>query len=172
MLNGQELMEANPFLEETLKERGLYSDDLMQKIAKTGTLHGIELPEDIKNIFVTAHEIDPEWHVLMQATFQRYCDSGVSKTINLPTTATPEDIAKAYMMAHELHCKGITVYRDRSKSEQVLYSGSESRKVKEDEKVRPDSERQTLELIAKVPEKYLKLDATFDPACPTGRCDK
>ena len=172
VLNGQELMEANPFLEEILKERGLYSDGLMQEIAKTGTLHGIELPGDIKNIFVTAHEIDPEWHVLMQATFQRYCDSGVSKTINLPTTATPEDIAKAYMMAHELHCKGITVYRDRSKSEQVLYSGSESRKEKEEEKVRPDSERQTLELIAKVPEKYLKLDATFDPACPTGRCDK
>ena len=175
VLNGQELMEINPIFEQVLKDRNLYSEDLMHEVARTGNLHEIDLPEDIKRLFVTAHEIDPEWHVLMQATFQRYCDSGVSKTINLPSDATPQDIAKAYLMAHELHCKGITVYRDRSKSEQVLYSGTQSR-LKEKKKApdlkQPEAEKQTIELIKTVPDKYLKLDATFDPACPTGKCDK
>ena len=175
VLNGQELMEINPIFEQVLKDRNLYSEDLMHEVARTGNLHEIDLPEDIKRLFVTAHEIDPEWHVLMQATFQRYCDSGVSKTINLPSDATPQDIAKAYLMAHELHCKGITVYRDRSKSEQVLYSGTQSRlkeKKKAPEPKQPEAEKQTIELIKTVPDKYLKLDATFDPACPTGKCDK
>ncbi len=173
VLNGQELMEVNPIFEQMLRDRNLYSEELMHEVAKTGNLHDISLPDDIKRIFVTAHEIDPEWHVLMQATFQRYCDSGVSKTINLPSTATPEDIAKAYLMAHELHCKGITVYRDRSKTEQVLYSGTQSRKKeKAIETKQPQAEKQTIELITKVPDKYLKLEATFDPACPTGKCDK
>lgn len=175
VLNGQELMEVNPIFEQILKDRNLYSEDLMHEVAKTGNLHDVDLPEDIKRLFVTAHEIDPEWHVLMQATFQRYCDSGVSKTINLPSDATPQDIAKAYLMAHELHCKGITVYRDRSKSEQVLYSGTKSRK--EEKKAdpspkQPEAEKQTIELMTTVPDKYLKLSATFDPACPTGKCDK
>ncbi len=175
VLNGQELMEINPIFEQYLKDRNLYTEDLMHEVAKTGNLHEIDLPEDIKRLFVTAHEIDPEWHVLMQATFQRYCDSGVSKTINLPSDATPQDIAKAYLMAHELHCKGITVYRDRSKSEQVLYSGTKSRlqeKKKAPEPKQPEAEKQTIELMTSVPDKYLKLDATFDPACPTGKCDK
>jgi ribonucleoside-diphosphate reductase alpha chain len=172
VLNGQELMEVNPILEQTLKDRNLYTEDLMHKIALTGNLHDVDLPEDLKRVYVTAHEIDPEWHVLMQATFQRYCDSGVSKTINLPSDATPEDIAKAYRMAKDLHCKGITVYRDRSKSEQVLYSGTQQVKKKQPEPKKPEAEKEMTELIVKVPDKYLKLDATFDPACPTGKCDK
>ncbi len=175
VLNGQELMEVNPIFEQMLKDRNLFSEDLMHEVARTGNLHDVDLPDDIKKIFVTAHEIDPEWHVLMQATFQRYCDSGVSKTINLPSDATPQDIGKAYLMAHELHCKGITVYRDRSKTEQVLYSGTKSRK--EEKKAapppkQPEAEKQTIELMTSVPDKYLKLSATFDPACPTGKCDK
>ena len=175
VLNGQELMEINPIFEQMLKDRNLFSEDLMHEVAKTGNLHEIDLPEDIKRIFVTAHEIDPEWHVLMQATFQRYCDSGVSKTINLPSDATPQDIGKAYLMAHELHCKGITVYRDRSKVEQVLYSGTKSQKQEkkaEPSPKQPEAEKQTIELMTSVPDKYLKLSATFDPACPTGKCDK
>ncbi len=173
VLNGQELMEVNPIFEQMLKDRNLYSEDLMHEVAVTGNLHNIALPDDIKRVFVTAHEIDPEWHVLMQATFQRYCDSGVSKTINLPSTATPEDIAKAYLMAHELHCKGITVYRDRSKTEQVLYSGTQAaKKARKPDPKKPEAEKQTIELMTKVPDKYLKLEATFDPACPTGKCDK
>lgn len=176
VLNGQELIEVNPLFEEMLRERDLYSEDLMHEVAKTGNLHDIDIDPDLKRIFVTAHEIEPEWHVLMQATFQRFCDSGVSKTINLPAEASPEDIGKAYRMAKDLHCKGITVYRDRSKAQQVLYTGTKSRKKEAEKKVEPvqdpEAQKQTMELIMKVPDKYLKLDATFDPACPTGKCDK
>ncbi len=174
VLNGQELIEVNPLFEEYLRSKNLYSEDLMHEVAKTGNLHGVDLPQDVKDLFVTSHEIEPEWHVLMQATFQRYCDSGVSKTINLPADASPGDIAKAYRMAKDLHCKGITVYRDRSKSEQVLYSGTQNNQKMEKIKEAPSHEEEdkVIELITKVPDKYLKVDSTFDPACPTGKCDK
>lgn len=178
VLNGQELIEVNPLFEEMLRARNLYSEELMREVAKSGNLHNINIDPEIKRLFVTAHEIEPEWHVLMQATFQRYCDSGVSKTINLPSDASPEDIGKAYRMAKDLHCKGITVYRDQSKTQQVLYTGTASRKEPkekvEKKKVekKETEEESIMELIAKVPDKYLKLDSTFDPACPTGKCDK
>ena len=172
VLNGQELMEVNSHFESALKAKNLYSEDLMHEVARTGNLHDIDLDPEIKRVFVTAHEIEPEWHVLMQATFQRYCDSGVSKTINLPSDASPEDIAKAYRLAKDLHCKGITVYRDQSKVQQVLYSGTKSRKDEKKEIRKPEVEQKVIELMTKVPDKYLKLDATFDPACPTGKCDK
>ncbi len=162
VLNGQELLEVNPLLENVLKSRNLWTQELMEKIAETGKLGNLDLPEDIKRLFITAQEIDPDWHVLMQATFQKYCDSGVSKTINLPFEATREDIAKSYRLAKELHCKGITVYRDRSKSQQVLYAGTNQKKSDEEKKI---------DLTMKMPDKLLKLDATFDPACPTGKCD-
>ncbi|WP_337859873.1 ATP cone domain-containing protein [Ferroplasma sp.] len=162
VLNGQELLEVNPLLEDVLKSRKLWNQELMEKIAETGKLGNLDLPEDIKKLFVTAQEIDPDWHVIMQATFQKYCDSGVSKTINLPFEATPEDIEKSYRLAKELHCKGITVYRDRSKTQQVLYAGNGQKKSDEEKKI---------DLTMKMPDKLLKLDATFDPACPTGKCD-
>jgi ribonucleoside-diphosphate reductase alpha chain len=172
VLNGQELMEVNNHFENVLKAKNIYSEDLMHEVARTGNLHEIDLDPEIKRVFVTAHEIEPEWHVLMQATFQRYCDSGVSKTINLPSDASPDDIAKAYRLAKDLHCKGITVYRDQSKVQQVLYSGTKSRKEEKKEIRKPEVEQKVIELMTKVPDKYLKLDATFDPACPTGKCDK
>ncbi len=164
VLNGQELLEVNPLFEAKVRENGLYSEDLMRKVAESGNLANIDLDPELKKIFITAHEIDPEWHVLMQATFQRYCDSGVSKTINMKSDATREDIARAYRMAKDLHCKGITVYRDNSKVVQVLTSGTKEEKKSE--------EKEVIELITNMPEKYLKLDSTFDPACPTGKCDK
>ena len=178
VLNGQELIEVNPLFEEMLRAKNLYSEELMREVAKTGNLHDIDIDPEIKRLFVTAHEIEPEWHVLMQATFQRYCDSGVSKTINLPSDASPDDIGKAYRMAKDLHCKGITVYRDQSKTQQVLYTGTASRKEPEQKVEKKKAEKKVteeesvMELIAKVPDKYLKLDSTFDPACPTGKCDK
>ncbi|WP_393971434.1 adenosylcobalamin-dependent ribonucleoside-diphosphate reductase [Oxyplasma meridianum] len=172
VLNGQELMEINRHFENALKNKNIFSEDLMHEVARTGNLHEIDVDPEIKKVFVTAHEIDPEWHVLMQATFQRYCDSGVSKTINLPSDASPDDIAKAYRLAKDLHCKGITVYRDQSKVQQVLYSGTKSRKEEKKEIRKPEVEQKVIELMTKVPDKYLKLDATFDPACPTGKCDK
>ncbi len=166
VLNGQELLEVNPLFEEALRNSGLYSTDIMERVAHTGNLKDTALPEDIKKVFITAQEIKPEWHVMMQATFQRYCDSGVSKTINMPFDATPDDIARAYRLAKDVHCKGITVYRDKSKSQQVLYAGDGNN----DEKKKSDEEKK-IDILLKMPDKFLKLESTFDPACPTGKCD-
>ncbi len=176
VLNGQELIEVNPLFEEITKSKNLYSEKLMQDVALTGNLSKINLPESVKRLFRTSHEIDPEWHVLMQATFQKYCDSGVSKTINLPHDATPDDIGKAYRLAKDLHCKGITVYRDRSKSEQVLYSGTststQTEEVKEKIAIIEKMTTESKERKKAADAHYLKLEATFDPACPDGKCDK
>jgi ribonucleoside-diphosphate reductase alpha chain len=124
VLEGTHLLEVNPSFEKIARKRGFYSKSLMMKIAKTGKVTGLkEVPKDIQRLFKTALEIKPETHVKMQAAFQKYCDNAVSKTINLPATATPQDIKKAYLLAYKLKCKGITVYRYGSKKEQVLYIG-------------------------------------------------
>ncbi|HWT80447.1 MAG TPA: vitamin B12-dependent ribonucleotide reductase, partial [Candidatus Methylomirabilis sp.] len=121
---------VNPHFEAVARKRGFYSQELMDKVAQHGTLHDLlEVPEDVRRVFVTAHEIAPEWHVRMQAAFQRYTDNGVSKTINLPNSATVEDVANAYRLAYELGCLGITVFRDGCKSAhggQVLHVGTSS----------------------------------------------
>ncbi|MFA6322109.1 MAG: adenosylcobalamin-dependent ribonucleoside-diphosphate reductase, partial [Candidatus Buchananbacteria bacterium] len=119
-----ELIEANPYFEEVAKERDFYTKDLMEKISKEGTIKEIsEVPEDIRRVFVTSHDISPEWHIRMQAAFQKYVDNAVSKTINFPHSATREDVAKAYLLAYETGCKGITIYRDGSRDVQVLTTG-------------------------------------------------
>ncbi|MCE8422425.1 MAG: adenosylcobalamin-dependent ribonucleoside-diphosphate reductase [Candidatus Methanoperedens sp.] len=124
IMEGTKLIEANPHFEAVARERGFYSEELMMKIARTGKLTEIEeIPDDVKRIFVTAFDIAPEWHVRMQAAFQKYTDNAVSKTINFPNDVDIKEVEKAYMLAHELKCKGITVYRYGSKSLQVLYLG-------------------------------------------------
>ncbi|HSB77776.1 MAG TPA: vitamin B12-dependent ribonucleotide reductase [Candidatus Methylomirabilis sp.] len=119
---------VNPHFETAAKKRGFCTPALMEKVAKEGTLHSIpEVPEDVRQVFVTAHEIAPEWHVRMQAAFQKHTDNGVSKTINLPNSATVEDVARAYRLAYDLGCLGITVFRDGCKSAhggQVLHVGT------------------------------------------------
>ncbi|MFA5157347.1 MAG: vitamin B12-dependent ribonucleotide reductase [Candidatus Omnitrophota bacterium] len=121
VMDNDKLVEVEPLFEEVARERGFYSRKLMEKIAESPSLKNIEgVPEDVKRIFVTAHDITPEWHVRMQAAFQRYTHNAVSKTINFPHEATLEDVRKAYLMAYQLDCKGITIYRDRSREEQVL----------------------------------------------------
>jgi len=120
-LNGEKLLEVNPEFEEVAKKRGFYSDELMREISGKGTLKDVNVPEDVKELFVTALDIKPEWHVRMQAAFQKYTDNAVSKTVNLPENATREDIEKVFMLAYELKCKGITVYRYGSRERQVLY---------------------------------------------------
>jgi ribonucleoside-diphosphate reductase alpha chain len=115
----------NPVFEQVAKRRGFHSEELMQQVAQRGMVRGLEgVPEDVQRVFVTAHEIDPSWHVKMQTAFQKQTDNGVSKTINLPNSATPEDIAKAYLMAYDLGCLGITVFRDGCKETQVLHMGT------------------------------------------------
>ncbi len=126
VMEGTELVEANPLFEEFARSRGFDSPEIMKEIAKKGTLHGVEgVPEDVKDIFVTAHDITPEWHIKMQAAFQKYTDNAVSKTVNFPNEATVEDVAEVYLMAYRLGCKGVTVYRDGSRDVQVLTKGSE-----------------------------------------------
>ncbi|MEK6662171.1 MAG: LAGLIDADG family homing endonuclease, partial [candidate division NC10 bacterium] len=115
----------NPVFEQVAKRRGFHSEELMQQVAQRGMVRGLEgVTEDVQRVFVTAHEIDPSWHVKMQTAFQKQTDNGVSKTINLPNSATPEDIAKAYLMAYDLGCLGITVFRDGCKETQVLHLGT------------------------------------------------
>src|SRR6267143_1105276 len=122
---------VNETFERIAKEQGFYSDALMQEIAKRGSLHGIRgLPERAAQVFKTSHDITFEWHVRHQAAFQRATDNGVSKTINLPNNATEEDVARAYRLAWELGCLGITVFRDGCKGEQVLNIGVSAKKDK------------------------------------------
>jgi len=128
ILDGAQLVEVNPYFEEVARSGGFYSDGLMKQLAGGARLHEIEkVPDNIKDLFVTAHEITPEWHIRMQAAFQRSTDNAVSKTVNFPTDATREDIAKVYRMAYEEGLKGITIYRDRSRDAQVLITGKEER---------------------------------------------
>lgn len=116
---------ANPIFEETARQRGFWSSELIDEVARRGTVNGLEgVPDDVQRVFVTAHEIDAQWHVRTQAAFQKYTDNGVSKTINLPHHATIDDVASAYLLAYDLGCLGITVYRDGCKSEQVLNVGT------------------------------------------------
>ncbi|MHA1651606.1 MAG: adenosylcobalamin-dependent ribonucleoside-diphosphate reductase [Candidatus Helarchaeota archaeon] len=124
ILGGQVFFDVNPLFEKIAKEEGFYSDALMAKIAKQGTVSNIlEIPKEIRDIFVTALEVSPEAHVKMQATFQKHVDNAVSKTVNLPKSATVDDVKRVFLLAYELGCKGITVYRYGSKEHQVLSIG-------------------------------------------------
>jgi ribonucleoside-diphosphate reductase alpha chain len=128
VMDDDELIEVNPYFEKIAKERGFYSEDLMDVVARKATLDGIkEIPEDVKEVFVTAHDITPEWHVRMQSVFQKYTDNAVSKTVNLPGDATIEDVRKVYDLTYELGCKGVTIYRDGSKGNQVLSVNGETK---------------------------------------------
>ena len=124
VLDGSTLLEVNPDFEGVVRARGAWTESLGEDVARLGSCEGIEtIPEDVRRVFRTAHEIDPSWHVRHQAVFQRHVDNAVSKTINLRRRATPADVGDVYLLAYELGCKGITVYRDGSKAWQVLTRG-------------------------------------------------
>lgn len=126
ILDGDRLVEVNPYFEEVARSEGFYYEELMQRLANGAHLKDIDgVPDRIKQLFVTAHEISPEWHVKMQAAFQKSTDNAVSKTVNFPHEATREDVAKVYMLAYQEALKGITIYRDRSREAQVLTTGKE-----------------------------------------------
>lgn len=125
VMDGDKLLVCNDFLVEKLKEAGVYSEALMHRVAEEGTLaHIPEIPAEIRRVFVCAHDISPEWHIRIQAAFQKYTDNAVSKTINFPNSATREEVKEAYMLAYKLGCKGTTVYRDGSRDSQVLTTGT------------------------------------------------
>lgn len=118
------MLDINPDFVERARREGWYSEELMAQIADSGHIHHDAVPEAVQRAFVTAHDVAPIWHVRMQAAFQEHTDSAISKTINFSYEATPEDVREAYQLAFELGCKGITVYRDGSRSNQVLSTGS------------------------------------------------
>ncbi|RJQ50498.1 MAG: vitamin B12-dependent ribonucleotide reductase [Nitrospiraceae bacterium] len=124
VLEGTKLYEVNPHFERVAKERGFWSRELIDSIAERGSLHDIdEIPEDVKKIFITAHDISPLDHIRMQAAFQKHVDNAVSKTVNFSNDASPKDVEDVYFLAYGLGCKGVTVYRDGSREEQVLSTG-------------------------------------------------
>jgi len=121
VLDGEELVETHPMFRKIAQERGFYSDDLMKRIAQKGSIKDFaEIPEDVRGVFVVSHDVDPSWHIRIQAAFQKYTDNAVSKTINFPFSASPEDVYQAYISAFKLGCKGLTIYRDGSREAQVL----------------------------------------------------
>jgi len=152
VLEGTRLLEVNPVFERIAHKRGFYSRELMLEIAKWGSVQDVDaVPDDVKRLFVTSMDISPEWHVRMQAAFQRHCDNAVAKTVNLPREATTEDVRRIYTLAYELKCKGITVYRYGSKAQQVLYVGS----VLESELGKGE---------------HVAAQSEYDGGCPTGTC--
>jgi ribonucleoside-diphosphate reductase alpha chain len=145
-VEGKTLYSVSPVLVEELKKRNIYSEELIEKIVKNGgILKGIdEIPEELKSLFITALEIDPEWHIRIQAAFQKYTDNAVSKTINLPEEATVDDVRKAYLKSYSLGTKGITIYRSGSRSfEPMQKVKAKEEKVEEKVVVLPPKKKAT-----------------------------
>lgn len=153
VMEGTRLLEINHDFEQVARDRGFFSPDLMEQVAQRGSVQGrAEIPEDIQRVFVTDWDIAPEWHIRMQAAFQKYTDNSVSKTVNLPPEATPEDIRHIYTLAYELKCKGITIYRYGSKKQQVLtLTGHEPGETAE-------------------PAFYVTAESEYAGGCPSGVC--
>lgn len=125
VMEGIRMLEVNQFFEEAAMQEKCFSREIAFEVAKKGSIKYLTfLPEKLRRLFVTSHDISPDWHVRMQAAFQRFTDNAVSKTVNLPATATTDDVRRVYLLAHKLRCKGITVYRYGSKTTQVLNKGS------------------------------------------------
>jgi len=121
VMEGEKFVVTNPYFEQMARQEGFYSPELMERIAGKGSVQGMpDVPVAVQRLFVTSHDMGYEWHIRVQAAFQKYADNAVSKTINFRHDATKEDVARAFRLAYTLGCKGITVYRDRSRSEQVL----------------------------------------------------
>ena len=133
VLDDDRMVEGHPYFEQAAQERGFFSDELMKKIAETGSARHTEgVPQDVQQVFATAHDITPEWHIKLQAAFQKSTDNAVSKTVNFPNEATVDDVENVYRMAFRTGCKGVTIYRDGSRDEQVLNVGQTKKKREPD----------------------------------------
>jgi ribonucleoside-diphosphate reductase alpha chain len=129
VLDDDRMVEGHPYFEQVARERGFLSDELMKKIAETGSARHTEgVPQDVQQVFATAHDITPEWHIKLQSAFQKSTDNAVSKTVNFPNEATVDDVENVYRMAFRTGCKGVTIYRDGSRDEQVLNVGQTKKK--------------------------------------------
>jgi len=153
VLSGTKLFETHPLFEQELRQRGIYSKELMARVGKMGSIQSLEeIPTDLRNIFITSFDVTPEQHLKIQAAFQKYTDNSVSKTINLPSDATIEDIRNIFFLAHKLKCKGITIYRYGTKKDQVL-----SFDLRASEKRREE-------------ESFISADSEYSGGCLSGIC--
>ena len=144
VMDGTDLIEVNPYFEAVAKKRGFYSEELMQKISETGSVRGLEeVPTDVQAVFGTALDITPEWHIRMQAAFQKYTDNAVSKTVNFPETATQEEVREVFEKAYELGCKGTTIYRYGSREGVLMVKGKDDKKEEKTEE-KPSTEKKTV----------------------------
>jgi ribonucleoside-diphosphate reductase alpha chain len=160
ILDGAHLIEVNPYFEDTARQGGFYSEELMKQLAEGAHLKDIPgVPDEVKAYFVTAHEITPEWHIRMQAAFQNSTDNAVSKTVNFPKEATIEDVAKVYLMAYEAGLKGITIYRDGSREGQVLTTGKEKK---------PESAAPQPAVVSRTPRSRAKVTTGITEKVTTG----
>jgi ribonucleoside-diphosphate reductase alpha chain len=138
VMEGQRLLEVNGPFERVARERGFFSKDLMKRIAEQGSIRAMEEPPaEVRRVFCTAHDIAPEWHIRMQAAFQKHCDASISKTINFPHDATVEDVRKIYLLAYEHRCKGVTVYRDGCRQNQPMALAEKKAPEKQDAMRKP-----------------------------------
>jgi len=136
VLDGAELLEVNPYFEAVAKKRGFYSEELMREIASRGSVRGLDrVPVDVQRVFGTALDIAPVWHVRMQAAFQRFTDNAVSKTVNFPESASPDDVREVFELAYKEGCKGVTIYRYGSREQQVLSISSTCGKAEASEEL-------------------------------------
>ncbi len=150
VMDRDKLVTVNPLFREIAKEEGFYSDSLMERIAEVGSPRHIdEIPERIKKIFATAHDVTPEYHMRMQAAFQKYTDNAVSKTVNFPNTATRDEVREVYELAYKLGCKGVTIYRDGSRDEQVLTTGVTNKEKDKGETVVPKKRMRPKALVGR-----------------------
>lgn len=141
VMDGTEMLEVNPLFKKVSEGRGFFSEELMKTIARQGSVqHLTEIPEDVRKVFVTAHDITPDWHIMMQAAFQRHTDNAVSKTVNFPSDATTDEVEKVYLLAYEQGLKGVTIYRDKSRQEQVLNIDSVNKSVSHSKDKPPEKE--------------------------------
>ena len=191
IMDNTRMIETNDLFEKEARERGIYSKNLMAKVAKQGGCQNIEeIPEDMKKKYRTAHNIEPEWHVRMQAAFQENVDNAVSKTINFPKDASIEDFKEAYKLAYKEGCKGITVYRYGSLSDQPMNideieTDAETAgeyvesKIKEFEEYEEKQKRKTKREkrrnegkidLKEIEEEAMQVDQQFSPDCPDGTC--
>ena len=154
VMDGKELFYVDNYFKKELEKRNMYSEKLMQKIINKGSIHDIEeLPSILKETFVVAHDISPEYHLKMQASFQKYTDNAVSKTVNFPNNATIEDVHEVYMQAYKFGCKGVTIYRDGSKEGQVLNLNIDIEKEKKQQKNKEQTKEEIVKEIEGIIEK-------------------
>jgi ribonucleoside-diphosphate reductase alpha chain len=166
-IEGKRMFQSSPYFEAALKKRGLYSEELLEQIqANGGSIQNMDsIPADLKKVFVVAGDITPLWHLKIQASFQKYVDNAISKTINFPNSATIEDVRNAYLTAHSIGCRGITIYRDGSREKQIL-------EVKKDSSYFDKLAGKPAEVVEVVEPTPIRIDLKHRPSVLNGRTHK